>query len=284
MKATVKYRVIYRHKEKYSISEMCKFFSVSRSGYYDFVNRMDIPSKDLPLAHKIQECQEQCGKTYGYRRVHIWLERNGIHYNPKTILRVMNKYNLLSVVRRRKYHRYGETIHRYPNVMNRDFKATRPNQKWVTDISYIRTEQGFLYLSVIRDLYDNSIVTYKTGTEQNIRLVLETVKEGMKKEKVTEELQLHSDQGFQYTSQAYFKLTTSYNIRQSMSRRGNPYDNALAENFFSILKSECINRVKLKTYTEAKMLIDEYIYFYNNERIQLKTKLTPLEKRCQYVA
>lgn len=222
MKATVKYRVIYRHKEKYSISEMCKFFSVSRSGYYDFVNRMDIPSKDLPLAHKIQECQEQCGKTYGYRRVHIWLERNGIHYNPKTILRVMNKYNLLSVVRRRKYHRYGETIHRYPNVMNRDFKATRPNQKWVTDISYIRTEQGFLYLSVIRDLYDNSIVTYKTGTEQNIRLVLETVKEGMKKEKVTEELQLHSDQGFQYTSQAYFKLTTSYNIRQSMSRRGNP--------------------------------------------------------------
>lgn len=284
MKATVKYRVIYRHKEKYSISEMCKFFSVSRSGYYDFVNRMDIPSKDLPLAHKIQECQEQCGKTYGYRRVHIWLERNGIHYNPKTILRVMNKYNLLSVVRRRKYHRYGETIHRYPNVMNRDFKATRPNQKWVTDISYIRTEQGFLYLSVIRDLYDNSIVTYKTGTEQNIRLVLETVNEGMKKEKVTEELQLHSDQGFQYTSQAYFKLTTSYNIRQSMSRRGNPYDNALAENFFSILKSECINRVKLKTYTEAKMLIDEYIYFYNNERIQLKTKLTPLEKRCQYVA
>lgn len=284
MKATVKYRVIYRHKEKYSISEMCKFFSVSRSRYYDFVNRMDIPSKDLPLAHKIQECQEQCGKTYGYRRVHIWLERNGIHYNPKTILRVMNKYNLLSVVRRRKYHRYGETIHRYPNVMNRDFKATRPNQKWVTDISYIRTEQGFLYLSVIRDLYDNSIVTYKTGTEQNIRLVLETVKEGMKKEKVTEELQLHSDQGFQYTSQAYFKLTTSYNIRQSMSRRGNPYDNALAENFFSILKSECINRVKLKTYTEAKMLIDEYIYFYNNERIQLKTKLTPLEKRCQYVA
>ena len=73
-------------------------------------------------------------------------------------------------------------------------------------------------------------------------------------------------------------------MTQSMSRRGNPYDNALAENFFSILKSECINRVKLKTYTEAKMLIDEYIYFYNNERIQLKTKLTPLEKRCQYVA
>ena len=284
MRATIKYRVIYRHKEKYSISEMCRFFKVSRSGYYDFVNRMDIPPKDLPLAHKIQECQEQCGKTYGYRRVHIWLGRNGIHHNPKTILRVMNKYNLLSVVRRRKYYRYGEAVHRYPNVLNRDFKSEKPNQKWVTDISYIRTEQGFLYLSVIRDLYDNSIVAYKTGTEQNVRLVLETVKEGMRKEKVTGEVQLHSDQGFQYTSHAYFKLTTSYNIKQSMSRRGNPYDNALAENFFSILKTECINRVKLKTYDEARTLIDEYIYFYNNERIQLKTKLTPLEKRCQYVS
>ena len=284
MKATVKYRVIYRHKEKYAISEMCKFFRVSRSGYYDFVNRIDIPAKDLPLAEKIRECQEKCGKTYGYRRVHIWLEKNGIHHNPKTILRIMNKYNLLSVVRRRRYYHYGEAIHKYPNVMNRDFKATRPNQKWVTDISYIRTEQGFLYLSVIRDLYDNSIVTYKTGTEQNIRLVLETIKDAMKREKVTEELQLHSDQGFQYTSQAYFKLTTSYNIQQSMSRRGNPYDNALAENFFSILKTECINRVKLKTYDEARTLIDEYIYFYNNERIQLKTKLAPFEKRCQYVA
>ena len=284
MRATVKYRVIYRHKEKYAISEMCRFFRVSLSGYYDFVNRIDIPSKDLALADKIRECQEKCGKTYGYRRVHIWLAKNGIYHNPKTILRVMNKYNLLSVVRRRKYYRYGQAVHRYPNVMNRDFKAEKPNQKWVTDISYIRTEQGFLYLSVIRDLYDNSIVAYKTGTEQNIRLVLETVKEGMKMEKVTEELQLHSDQGFQYTSQAYFKLTTSYNIKQSMSRRGNPYDNALAENFFSILKTECINRVKIKTYDDARALIDEYIYFYNNERIQLKTKLTPLEKRCQYFA
>ena len=282
--ASIKYRVIYRHKEKYTISSMCRCLGVSRSGYYDFVNRMDIPAKDLPLAEKIRECQEKCGKTYGYRRVHVWLERNGIHHNPKTILRVMNKYNLLSVVRRRKYHHYGEAIHRYPNVMNRDFKAERPNQKWVTDISYIRTGQGFLYLSVIRDLYDNSIVAYKTGTEQNIRLVLETVKEAMRKEEVTGELQLHSDQGFQYTSQAYFKLTTSYNIKQSMSRRGNPYDNALAENFFSILKTECINRVKLRTYDEARTLIDEYIYFYNNERIQLKTKLTPFEKRCQYIA
>ena len=284
MRISVKFMVIYRHKDKYSISEMCRFFKVSRSGYYDYVKRMDVPAKDLPLAEKIKECQDKCGKTYGYRRVHLWLEREGIHHDPKTILRVMQKYNLLSVIRRKKYRNYSNYLHRYENLLNRDFNAERPNQKWVTDISYIKTGQGTLYLSVIRDLYDNSIVAYKAGTEQNINLVLNTIRKAKKKEKVTAELQLHSDQGFQYTSQAYFNLTKSYGITPSMSRRGNPYDNAMAENFFSILKTECIYRTKLRTYEEARLIIGQYIHFYNSERIQLKTKLTPLEKRSQYVA
>jgi len=276
--------VIYRHKDKYSIREMCRFFEVSRSGYYDYVKRMDVPARDLPLAEKIRECQEHSHNTYGYRRVHIWLERQGIYKNPKTVLRVMQKYNLLSEVRRKKYHNYTNGVHVYKNHLARNFHADRPNQKWVTDISYIKTGQGFLYLSIIRDLYDNSIVAYKTGTEQNINLVLSTIRAAKRKEKVTAELQLHSDQGFQYTSQAYFKLTQSYHITPSMSSRGNPYDNAMAENFFSILKTECIYRAKIRTYEEARLLIGEYIHFYNNERIQLKTKLTPLEMRCQFVA
>ena len=263
---------------------MCKFLKVSRSGYYRYVSRMDMPAWDIPLAEKIRECQDECGKTYGYRRVHIWLEKHNIHRNPKTVLRVMQKYGLLSVIRRKKYRNYGEYLHKYPNLLNRDFSAERPNQKWVTDISYIHTKQGVLYLSIIRDLYDNSIVAYKTGTEQNVNLVLNTIREAKKKEKVTAELQLHSDQGFQYTSTAYYRLTQSYGITPSMSRRGNPYDNALAENFFSILKTECIYRVKLQTYEEARLLIGEYIHFYNHQRIQLKTKLTPLEKRSQFVA
>ena len=284
MKASVKYNVIYRHREMYSVSEMCRIFGVSRSGYYSYVKRMDAPARDLPLAEKIRECQAECKQTYGYRRVHIWLERKKIHCNPKTVLRVMNKYDLLSVVRRKRYVKYGEALHRYPNLLNRNFVAERPNQKWVTDISYIRTGQGFLFLSVIRDLYDNSIVAYKTGTQQTIHLVLSTLRAARKKEKVTAELQLHSDQGFQYTSQAYFKLTQAYGITPSMSRRGNPYDNALAENFFSILKTECINRTKIPSFAEANRLIDEYIFFYNHQRIQTKTKLTPLELRCQFVA
>ncbi len=171
----------------------------------------------------------------------------------------MKKYNLLSVVRRKKYRNYGERLHKYPNLLNRNFSAERPNQKWVTDISYIKTEEGVLFLSVIRYLYDNSIVAYKTGTEQNVNLVLSTIRAAKSKEKVTAELQLHSDQGLQYTSQAYFKLTKSYHITPSMSRLVNSYDNALAKNFFSILKTECIYRAKLSTYEEARLLIVAYI-------------------------
>lgn len=262
---------------------MCQFFNVSRSGYYDFVHRMDKPERDAALAELIAECQNQCGKTYGYRRVKIWLERTKkLMHNPKTILRIMNKYGLLSEIRRRKKYKYmGQQIHKYENLLNRDFVANKPNQKWVTDISYIHTGQGVLYLSMIRDLYDNSIVAHKTGTEQTVNLVLSTIKSAIHKEAVTTELQLHSDQGFQYTSHGYFNLTKEYDITPSMSRRGNCYDNAMAENFFSILKTECIYRHKLRTYEEASLLIDNYIHFYNYERIQLKTKLTPYEKRCQ---
>jgi transposase InsO family protein len=175
----------------------------------------------------------------------------------------------------------GQQIYTYQNLLNRNFTADRPNAKWVTDISYIQTREGVLYLSMIRDLYDNSIVAYKTGTEQTVNLVLNTIKAAMQKETIAVELQLHSDQGFQYTSQGYFNLTKEYGITPSMSRRGNCYDNAMAENFFSILKAECINRYRLKTYSEARELIDEYIDFYNNERIQIKTGLTPIEKRHQ---
>ena len=118
---------IHRHKDKYSISEMCRFFEVSRSGYYDYVKRMDVPAWDLPLAEKIRECQEHSHNTYGYRRVHIWLEKQGIYRNPKTVLRVMQKYNLLSEIRRKKYHNYTNGIYVYPNRLARDVHAERPN-------------------------------------------------------------------------------------------------------------------------------------------------------------
>ena len=154
-------------------------------------------------------------KTYGYRRVWKWLQDRNIERTPKTVLRVMKKYGLLSeILRRRKWVNLGQQVHKYKNLLNRQFRADRPNAKWATDISYIQTREGVLYLSMIRDLYNNSIVAYKTATRQTVNLVLDTIRLAMKKEKkrVAAELQLHSDQGFQYTSQAYFNLTQSNGI------------------------------------------------------------------------
>ena len=241
-----------------------------------------MPEKDAPLAEKLKEQQSHCHQTYGYRRMHLWLERHGIHHNPKTVLRVMKKYGILAEIRRtRRWKSMGQQVHKYENLLNRQFQADRPNRKWVTDISYIHTGSGVLYLSMIRDLYDNSIVAYKTATQQTVGLVLNTIRLAMKNEKkrVAAELQLHSDQGFQYTSQAYFDLTQEYGILPSMSRRGNCYDNAMAENFFSILKTECIYRHKPVSFGEANRMIDDYIFFYNNERIQTKTGVAPLTLR-----
>ena len=261
---------------------MCQLFGVSRSGYYSYVSRMGSADKDAVLTGRIKEHQDICHQTYGYRRMHLWLESQGIHHNPKTVLKIMKRYGILPEIRRkRKWQNHGQQIHRYKNLLNRQFFADKPNSKWVTDISCIQTKEGVLYLSMIRDLYDNSIVAYKTATQQTVNLVLDTIRLAMKKEKkrVAAELQLHSDQGFQYTSQAYFKLTQAYGITPSMSRKGNPYDNAMAENFFSILKTECIYRHKPRTLSDAQRMIDDYIYFYNHERIQTKTGVAPLTLR-----
>ena len=270
------------NRDRYPVSKMCRFLGVSRSGYYNYVKHLDQPAHDAELADIIRRQQKKCDKTYGYRRMWMWLKKTKkIYRNPKTILRIMKKYDLLSEIRRhRKWKQMGQQLHKYENLLNRNFYAGRPNHKWVTDISYIQTGQGVLYLSIIRDLFDNSIVAYKTGTSQTVNLVLDTIRLAMQKEKkVAAELQLHSDQGSQYTSQAYFDLTKEYGITPSMSRRGNCYDNAMAENFFSILKTECIYRHQAATFEEARKLIDNYIYFYNNQRIQLKTGVAPLTLR-----
>lgn len=158
MRPKVKYAVIYRHRNEYSVSVMCRFFEVSRSGYYNFVRRIGQAESDAELAKKIQECQDRTDKTYGYRRVWKWLKDRNIERNPKTVLRVMKKYGLLSEIRRRrKWINLGQQVHKYKNLLNRQFRTDRPNAKWVTDISYIHTKEGVLYLSIIRDLYDNSI-------------------------------------------------------------------------------------------------------------------------------
>lgn len=263
---------------------MCEFFGVSRAAYYVWKGKLEEADPDQERMEHIQAVYETSHKTYGYRRITIHLQQKlGLRINHKTVLRLMGKLGIRSQARKPKMHKKLEeigTYHRYPNVLNRQFVATGPNQKWVTDVTYIRTLQGWAYLSTIKDLYDDFIVAHVFDHSNSIALVTQTLKRAKQKEKVTDGLILHSDQGTQYTSQAYHILVGEYNITPSMSRRGNCWDNAPMENFFGHLKEEYLRHFKQTTFKDTEQLIDEYIYFYNYERIQLKTRQTPYETRC----
>lgn len=262
---------------------MCKVFGISRAAFYAWKKRAEKESQD-PRIEMIKQSYADSRKSYGYRRITIDIQNKyQISINHKAVLRLMRKIGIQSIARRRKPYptsNQNGIYHKYKNVLNRDFSANRPNQKWVTDITYIRTQQGWVYLSVIKDLYDGFIVAYKLSRHQSNNLVIETIKLAKQKEKVTDGLLLHSDQGFQYTSPAYFNLLQDYKILPSMSRRGNCFDNAVIENFFGHLKQEALQQVSLPTFEEVLYIIDTYIHFYNYERIQLKSRQTPYQIRC----
>ena len=279
----LKYRVIERFRGKYSIQAMCNLFEVSRSGYYAWRKRQDKPSKDQWLVDLIAEGQRISNQTYGYRRMHRWLNTvKGKHVNLKAVLRVMRKYNLLSRVRRRRpYMHYQRALHKYPNLLNRQFNQPQPNRFWVTDITYIPTACGMVYMCAVVDLCGKMVLSYRIGNDMTTTLVTDTIREARQKEMVTDGLALHSDQGSQYTSQAYFDLTQEYHIQPSMSSPGCPYDNAAMENFFGTLKSECLNRIKFSNRAEVEKAVAEYVQFYNFERINLKDGLTPYEIRSK---
>ena len=232
----------------------------------------------------VREAWEKSRKTYGYRRVTLWIQqKKGFFINHKAVLRLMKKMNIRSVARKPKfYKKLNElgTYHRYGNILNRNFSAEKPNQKWVTDITYVRTQQGWAFLSTIKDLFDGFIVAHQLGKKNSVRLVTDTLKNAKRKEKVKANLLLHSDQGYQYTSQSYFLLTKDYKITPSMSRRGNCWDNPPMENFFGHLKEEALRQFPTPTFQQAQEIIDDYIAFYNYERIQLKTRQTPYQTRC----
>jgi len=263
---------------------MCQFFGIARAAYYAWVKKMDQPDPDTERLEWVQEAYQKSRRTYGYRRITCWIGKyKGQTVNHKAVLRLMNKLNIHSIARKRKPYKKVtglETYHRYDNLLNRDFIATRPNQKWVTDITFVATQQGWGYLSTIKDLFDGFIVAHQFGRENSQALVNKTLQKAIQNEKVTAELLLHSDQGHQYTSQAYFVLTQQYTITPSMSRRGNCWDNAPMENFFGHLKEEALRQVRNPSFEEAHQIIDDYIRFYNYERIQLKTRQTPYEIRC----
>jgi putative transposase len=263
---------------------MCEFFGISRAAYYKWVKGLAKADPDAERMEQVWEAYEKSHRTYGYRRITVWLQRQkGVCMNHKTVLRLMNKLNIRSVARKRKIFRRmtkGEMYHYYDNLLNQAFHASHPNQKWVTDVTYIATRTGWAYLSTIQDLFDGFIVSHQLGRVNSLELVLDTLKQAKQREPLTAELLLHSDRGYQYTSHTYAALIQGYAITPSMSRPGNCWDNAPIENFFSHLKEEALRPYPIPSFAEAKHIIDDYIHFYNYERIQLKTKQTPYETRC----
>ena len=264
---------------------MCEFFGVSRAGYYAWRKRIEREDPDAERMQAVQAVYHASHKSYGFRRITMQLQdQQGLRINHKAVLRLMRKLGIRSVARKlvpyRKVEELG-TYHRYANVLERDFTATLPNQKWVTDITYIRTQKGWTFLSIIKDLFDGFIVGYILQERNDVSLVLRTLQQAKESEQITDRLILHSDQGHQYTSQAYHDLLVKqYHITPSMSRRGNCWDNAPAENFFSHLKEEYLRHFPLPTVEQAQQLVTAYIHFYNYERIQLKTRQTPYQTRC----
>jgi putative transposase len=263
---------------------MCAFLGVSRAAYYAWRKKLDRPDRDAPRLALVQQAHLASHQTYGYRRIGLWLrQKQGVVINAKAVLRLMRKLQIRSCARRRRYYRNGQTsgaVHQYPNRLARDFAAQAPNQKWVTDITFVATQAGWGYLSVIKDLFDGFIVAHRFARQNSVGLVTHTLQQACRNEKITAELILHSDQGHQYTSQAYAVLIGQYTITPSMSRRGNCWDNAPMESFFGQLKEEYLRHLPHPTFEEARQAIAEYVDFYNYERIQLKTRQTPYQRRC----
>jgi putative transposase len=223
---------------------------------------------------------------YGYRRLRLVLaQQHGIHASGKTIVKLLREENLKCLVRRKKYRSYkGEIGETAPNLLNRQFKAAEPNQKWVTDVTEFRIGDKKHYLSPLIDLFNGEVLSYTVSTTPNLALVNEMLKQALTKLPAGVRPLIHSDQGWQYQHLSYRAMITEAGLTQSMSRKGNCLDNAVAENFFGHFKEELLRLKPYESYDKFEPDLHEYIRWYNQERIQLKLNgLSPVNFRTQPV-
>jgi putative transposase len=286
----LKFQVVDELRHRHSVKDLCEFLGVSRSGYYCYLSRKHKTDKDQELKERIHYIYGLRNKIYGYRRIQAELMRMfGLRVNHKKVLRIMQNLGIQSIIRRRRFY---QNQYRTPmgvrvadNLLNRQFYAEHPNQKWVTDVTWIPAGGQLLFLSAIMDLFNNEIVAFHISSRNDNALVLNTVRKALEKRGDVSGTILHSDRGFQYTSHDYHHMLAQFSLRPSMSRRGNCLDNAPIESFFSHLKTEALQYHHIQDPGQAQILIEQYIQFYNEERIQLKlNKLTPVEYRRQHAA
>ena len=254
-----------------------------RSTYYYYVKKDKNPDKYKEIKEEIANIFHENKGRYGYRRITMELRNRGFIINHKTVQRLMKELHLKCMVRMKKYKSYkGETGKVVPNLLNRDFHAERPNQKWTTDITEFSLCGEKTYLSPILDMYNGEIISYVISDRPVLKQVLDMVDDAFRKLPNDINLIFHSDQGWQYQHKQYQKRLREKGIKQSMSRKGNCLDNAVMENFFGLLKSELLYLRDFSSMDEFKIELEKYINYYNHKRIKCKLKgLSPVQYRIQ---
>jgi putative transposase len=271
-------------RHQYDLEVLLNHTNIARSTFYYYQIQSKLPDKYRGIKELIKSIYHKHKGRYGYRRITDEIKNKGFIINHKTVLKLMKSLGLKSLIRIKKYKSYkGDQGEIAPNILERNFKATAPNQKWATDVTEFNVSGNKLYLSPIIDLFNQEIISYELTERPVFNQVVMMLKKAFKKIPNNTNLTLHSDQGWQYQMKQYQHLLKEKGIIQSMSKKGNCLDNAIIENFFGILKSELFYLKKYKSINELKQEIIEYIKYYNNERIKSNlNKMSPIKYRAQY--
>jgi putative transposase len=268
--------VVWELRHKHKISLLIEVSGLPRSTYYYYAKGRTDPDKYSEIKEQITNIYAENKGRYGYRRITSELHNRSYVINHKTVQRLMKELGIACRVRMKKYQSYkGEVGKIAPNLLERDFKSTAPNQKWVTDVTEFSLFGQKLYLSPILDLYSNDIVSYTIADRPELSMAISMLDKAFDQIEDGTNLILHSDQGWQYQHKHYQQMLKAKGIRQSMSRKGNCLDNAVMENFFGLLKSELLY---LQEFDSIDHFIDElieYLEYYNNRRIKEKLKGLP---------
>jgi len=259
---------------------------MARSTFYYYLKKMGRPDNDDILKNEIKAIYHRHKGRYGYRRITLELQQTGSQVNHKKVRRILAEYGLKSIVRVKKYKSYkGRQGKIARNLLKRNFTASKPCQKWVTDVTEFSVAGKKLYLSPVMDLYNGEIISYNISEHPSFAQTMDMLKKAFKRLESVEtkrKLILHSDQGWQYQMAQYQQALIDKKIRQSMSRKGNCLDNAAMESFFGTLKSELLGLKKFVSIEALKRSIVNYIDYYNNHRIKLKLNgLSPVQYRTQ---
>lgn len=265
------------------MTALLQLAQMPRSTYYYYRKLGKCPDKYARIKQEMQAIYHEHQGRYGYRRMTLELRHRGYLINHKTVQRLMKALGLTCMVRIKKYRSYKGTVGAIaPNLIQRDFNAEKPNQKWTTDITEFSLFGSKLYLSPILDMYNSEIISYTISNRPVLKQVMDMLDKAFEKVPDPGNLIFHSDQGWQYQHKAYQKRLKEKGIRQSMSRKGNCLDNAIMENFFGLLKSELLYLRTFTSIDEFRAELENYIEYYNNTRIKEKLKgLSPVQYRIQ---